>query len=258
MLEYLDRICRENEIEYSLAGGTLLGSIRHKGFIPWDDDIDIVLTRSNYEKLMQLLMETSKDKYSLLYYKKTPTFISFARLIHNNTFAVSKYNKSSLLSGVWLDIFPIDSLPDDKVARDKQRDEIKKYSKYLRASIKGGLKYASFPTLTGFLAKVFLFLPWHIKYYGKDKELSQQMEQIMTRYNHQRTKEVGFVDSIYFEKEHFPAEIFEEYEDIEFENLTVRKIKNHDTYLTQLFGDYMKLPPKEEREGHVIYDWYWE
>lgn len=258
MLHYLDKVCRDNGIEYSLAGGTLLGAVRHGGFIPWDDDIDVILTRPNYDNLMQVLMKKESTEFDLLYYKKTATFISYARLIHSKTFAVSKHNKSNLLSGVWLDIFPIDSLPDDLVERSKQQKEIKKYSKYLRASIKGGLNYASFPTVKGFLAKIVLFLPWHIKYYGKHMELSRKIEQIMTKYNKQNVKEAGFIDSIYFAKEHFPARIFDEYEDTQFENLTVRKLVNHDAYLTQLFSNYMQLPPEEDRVGHEVYNWYWK
>ncbi|QDK70481.1 LicD family protein [Lactococcus protaetiae] len=258
MLKYIDEICQSNQIEYSLAGGTLLGAIRHKGFIPWDDDVDLILTRHNYEKLMKVLMEENEPRFSLLYYKKVPTFISFTRLIHGKTTSVSKHNESNILKGVWVDIFPIDTLPDDKGERKLQQDKVKNIGKRLRASIKGGFKYASFPTLSGFLAKIIIFLPWHIRYYGKSRELCEKIDYVMQEYNDQDAKEKGFIDSIYFEKEHFPKEIFEKYEDVEFENLVVRKISNHDIYLKQLYGEYMKLPEEKDRVSHEIYEWYWK
>nr|WP_252899698.1 LicD family protein [Lactococcus fujiensis] len=79
MTAYIDQICRENEIEYSLGGGSLLGSIRHKGYIPWDDDIDLMLIRPNYERLMSLLTEKLPEHYSIIYYKVRPTYLPFAK-----------------------------------------------------------------------------------------------------------------------------------------------------------------------------------
>ena len=104
-LKYIDRICRENGIEYTLAGGSLIGAIRHGGYIPWDDDIDIELTRPHYDHLISVLMDQlPNEKYALLHYKVRETYLPFAKLYDTRTSFTSKIDNLNRGTGVFLDI----------------------------------------------------------------------------------------------------------------------------------------------------------
>ncbi|ARE19828.1 LicD family protein [Lactococcus lactis] len=255
LLDFLDKICRENDIEYSLAGGSLLGSERHQGFIPWDGDIDVMLRRDYYEKLMPILSEL-EGNYQLHYYKKNIDYQNYAKFYDDRT--ILKSFRDQMYDGrigVHIDIFPQDYLPDDKLERTKFLKEIFKMSEALAST--GFPAYISGTKWYYQFARVFLRLPLFIKHHGKNREVAEELDQLMQKYDCQKTKEVGFVSSKYFDKEHFPSEIFNDYEDIKFEDLKVRKIKQHKVYLKQLFGDYMKLPAKKDQVDHDFYHWFW-
>ena len=110
LLALLDKICRENDIEYSLGGGSLLGSVRHKGFIPWDDDIDVMLTRKNYDKLIKIL--SCQDEAELWHYSIKETFQPYAKLCHKQTYqAKAGFDFLWQKIGVNIDIFPMAAMP---------------------------------------------------------------------------------------------------------------------------------------------------
>ena len=116
ILEEVDRICRKNNIEYSISGGTMLGAIRHGGFIPWDDDIDIELTAKNYDRLIKACKkDLDKEKYFLLTHESYPRFNDFpAKIILKNTITRSKSaKKADLPLTLCVDIFKLDYMPND-------------------------------------------------------------------------------------------------------------------------------------------------
>ena len=107
ILEYVDKICKENNIQYSLAYGTMLGAVRHKGFIPWDDDIDILLKREEYEKLLRILYSKTDEKYQVFSLKDEGYWYSYAKVTDTRTIIVEK-NDRNMKECVYIDIFPID------------------------------------------------------------------------------------------------------------------------------------------------------
>ena len=257
MLKYVDKICRENNIEYTLAGGSLIGAIRHGGFIPWDDDIDIELTRPNYEKLMRVLVENEGNEYSLIYYKVRETYLPFTKIFDNRTIYTSEIDNLNRGTGVFMDIFPMDILPDDLVERMRFKKEVTKRTISLTASNPHGFDFASASRRLYFWGKLILWMPKHLRYKGKYRELAEKLDLFMQKYlntdNH-------FISYLYtgYKNAIFPKEIWDEYEDVQFENLTVRKLKDHDAYLSRQYGDYMKLPPKNEQVNHEYYKWFWK
>jgi lipopolysaccharide cholinephosphotransferase len=255
MLAYVDQLCRDNDIQYSLIGGSLLGSVRHKGFIPWDDDVDIMLRRPEYEKLIALLKES--DQYDLWHYTTKVTSQPYAKLCDKKTYQANA--KTDFLwphIGVNMDIFPYDNLPleeADRVQFIKQAHSKFEnlYSTDFPMYISGTKWYYS-------LARLFLRLPRFLKYHGKNAEVAKDADDFMQTYNDMDVKEMGYLGSRYFQKEHFPKDIFYETEDVQFEGQTVRKIVNHDAYLSQLFGDYMQLPPENQRDNHSYVTFAWK
>lgn len=257
MVSFIDDVCRKNKIEYSLGGGSLLGSIRHKGFIPWDDDIDIMLKRSEYEKLIQVI-KTSENlaPFQLLHYTTEKTLVPFAKLYNSKTIVKSLFSNTQPDLGVFVDIFPMDALPEDENERKNFQLACRETGILLESD--SFPYYAWGPNLGVFLAKLVLRFPQFLKAKGKWQEIAIALDTEMQKYENHDEKYIGFVPSYYGLKECFENAVFLEYEDVQFEDLTLRKIKNHDAYLSQLYGDYMQLPPENKRVNHDHYKWYWK
>ncbi|WP_369947409.1 LicD family protein [Lactococcus taiwanensis] len=258
MLEYIDKVCRDNGIEYSLAGGSLLGVVRHQGFIPWDDDVDLMMTRDNYEKFVKVALNRGESNYSLSYYKERPAYFPYIKMYDHRTLLKSKVSNLVRGTGIFTDIFPIDILPDDEMEFKKFHRKVFLDTRRLAASNTRRFDYASGPDWKNVIFASIAYLPWHIKYYGKYKEISEKMDKFMSQYNNTDNKYSGFASSRYRTRERFPREIYNEYEDVIFENITVRKIVDHDTYLSKLYGDYMVIPKESEQVNHDYYKYEWK
>ena len=127
MLRYIDEICRKNNIEYSVIAGTMLGAVRHKGFIPWDDDIDIALTKDNYDKLLDVL-KNQTGRYQLFTIDKTKNYnFTFAKLVDTKTILIDEKSLRPIENyGLYVDIFCFVNTSDNKLARKHHFNEIKR------------------------------------------------------------------------------------------------------------------------------------
>lgn len=256
ILDYIEKVCSKYDIPYSLSGGTLLGAVRHQGFIPWDDDIDIMLTRNNYDKLIYQL-EKEPGGYTFLNFSVTGYKYVFAKLCSSITYQKSPNSEIDKL-GIFVDIFPIDSLPTQTLEREQFIREIKQAQR--NASMSDFYSYAGSDTYLKKIIKKFLYFP---RFYRLSRELTmkERLEELnlkMQKYNNVDTKYVGFVCSRYaLTKEKFPRGIFEEYSYYEFEGRKYQGIEDADVYLKQLYGDYMQMPPKNKQVNHDFYRWYW-
>jgi lipopolysaccharide cholinephosphotransferase len=258
IVAYIDKICREQGIAYSLAAGSLLGTVKYKGYIPWDDDIDLMLTRSNYERLMQALMAELPKHLGLLYYKVQPTYLPMAKLYDKRTAFESELETLHEGTGVFVDIFPLDDLPDDREEGEKFRlkvaDEVKKL-----VSSHAGFAYASAGNWPYFLGKLIFWLPTHFRYKGKTQAQAEKVDRLIQLYNGQENHYCNYIFSFQPKKHkgYFEKTIFDACEDTSFEGLTLRKIKNHGPYLSELYGNWQN-PPKHEKQHHSHFHWYWK
>ena len=110
ILSYFDKVCRDNGLPYSLAFGTMLGAVRHKGFIPWDDDVDVCLLREDYEKLLEILKNNEDDRFKVIDSKINDTyFYNVAKIVDTRTSLIEKKYKKIYGYGVYVDIFPLDN-----------------------------------------------------------------------------------------------------------------------------------------------------
>ena len=235
MLRSLDEFCRKNDIKYSLAYGTLIGAVRHKGFIPWDDDIDVTMERTEFERFISLY---KSDKYDLLKPMRSKRWEFFARIVDPNT--VVKFDKFPISPfGVWLTIFPVDNRPDDEQEWKKMKAGIDKFATLAR------FKCA---TLTrNKLANVLKVISWGLfsilplKYVNK-----KVMQNVMKCSDEKTLKKVVWVSFNTYET--YPSSIFDDYVDLQFDDIKCMAMKGYDTYLRTAYGDYMKLPPKEQQQ----------
>lgn len=232
LLEELIKILYENELDYVLLGGSVLGAVRHKGIIPWDDDIDIGLIREDFEKLEEYLSNSELKKYI---FEKSDNHIipdapiaKFRKIVPNEE--LEKYPT--------IDIFSLDSAPNSKLAQSIQIGY---------GNIYNLINYGELPQNRGKLVKIissiFLFMVQ-----GKTKnKLSSFFYSRLTKWNNKNT---SFITNLYGypkKKELFHKEILEKKIIVEFNGLKCPIPKEFDFYLTQLYGDYNKLPSKEER-----------
>ncbi|MBO1301321.1 MULTISPECIES: LicD family protein [unclassified Enterococcus] len=254
ILVYIDKICRKNNLKYSIFYGSLIGVERHKGFIPWDDDIDIVMPRDDYETLMHIL---KKDKnYTLLSFEtRTHYRYPFAKLVDSNTVAKSKqyFGGEDPDLGVFVDIFPIDGIPETI----NERLELRKITECYRLNLMDtlGFCYARSFSLTKAIIKFFLRYPYHYKLFkeGDDVYWREKYQEIAQSIRFGQTGTCGYIEWIHMDWGVFPTDWFLEYEDVEFEGHKVMAIKNRKDFLHLRYEDYMTMPPKNERITHHPY-----
>lgn len=244
ILRKVHKFCIEHSLRYSLGGGTLLGAIRHKGYIPWDDDIDIMMPRPDYTRFLQEF-EGVYSHLSLQHFGNDITcWIPFAKVYDNRTYLRERYQQS----GVYIDVFPIDGLPK----QEKINAFIKKYNYLLYRIIKTTpvhLVTKTYLTTIKYYIKRLLFL-------GRNEYLHQFF--VLVNENPFDTSEnAGAICGVYGEKEIMRKDIFESFISVPFEGGKYMAIKEYDKYLKQHYGDYMSLPPKEKQVSHHEYKAYW-
>lgn len=251
ILDYIDKICRKNNIKYSLFCGSLIGAIRHKGIIPWDDDIDIILLKEEYDKLVKIL-EKENTYYKIISYENTKGYYApFIKVVDTRT-KIKQNNMDDINDyGIFIDIFCYNNFPD------KGGKSLYKKIIFYKCLI-GGLM------LNNSDKKDKLYLLRKIRKFFVEKVLSPNF--IIKRYNKLCNKNnnkkcnrlLSNWPEIYnsLEKEIAYKDDYKEYIDVEFDGLTVMATKKYDEVLTRYFGDYMTPPPVEKRINHG-FDAYW-
>lgn len=241
-LRSIDRCCRDNHIDYSLTWGSLIGAIRHHGFVPWDDDVDLMMSRKDYNRFLEVYNDPKFDIYTPNKDKNciqllTKVYRKDTKIIFDN------YKKKSLF-GLWISIFPYDNAPDVGLKSwERKRTFLLRLYHYRTARF---LDFNHLPRryVRNFV-KLFLKIPVLpiSSFY-----LANKIEQHMSKYNHIKTKKICIWDSDDFIRYlYFPSVLFEEYEDVDFDGVKCRIIKKYDEFLRMFYGDYLQLPSEEER-----------
>lgn len=256
ILDAVDQFCRRNSINYYLAYGTLLGAIRHKGYIPWDDDIDIIMHRNDYEYFLNNFIT---ERYKVLSYKiEKKYYMSHAKVIDTRTVLFEKVKKPIEL-GVFIDIFPIDYLGDDY----KKAKKIVDKSKFLRNALllKNLIitkdtcirKHGSRIDPILYKTAQLLLTP-----FSREWIISKQFKFVKKNTYNRKTKWIGSVEAnIYGTKEVQLSDDYDETIEILFEGRKFKGPKGYDGILKKLYGDYLKLPPEADRIPSHGGDAYW-
>ena len=250
ILSYIDNFCTNNNIRYSLGYGSLIGAIRHQGFIPWDDDLDIIMPRPDYEKFYKLFNALGNKQYKL-----------FAPEINNNNYIISRvcemkrtrvykfYAWANEPTGVWVDIFPIDAYPGNELSDQIIECNWQLYYKSLGKAFNSHMtiKQLAVSAITRFTYRKI------------------DIENIRNRYNHlisqlsyENSTYVCNYGSPYKNKDVHNRHYFDSYKRVPFNSLEVTVISDYDKYLRNIYGDYMTPPPVEKQtRGHVKHKYYW-
>lgn len=249
ILKEIDRICDENNLKYYLSEGSLLGAVRHNGFIPWDDDLDIAMPRNDYEKFLDIADEQLSIGYKLCCYKNIKNYhLPFAKVVTLNNRGFYNKDAKSLkkYNGPFVDIFPLDT---SNIAMGKYQlkkyQKIRKYRDILLFKAKYKIKF-SWKRVLYYIESIFY----------SNKKLHNKIYDLSTKEMQKKPKYVINYSSSYgVAKEIFPICTFEDGITAEFEGLKVKIPKNYNYVLTRIYSDYMKLPPESKRiSRHSIYD----
>lgn len=250
ILKFIDYICRKNNIKYFVNYGTLLGAVRHKGFIPWDDDIDISMYREDYSKLINAIKEENSEQYDILSYENSDWYFNnFLVVIDKTTVIPDNFKKRRKDTSVFVDVFPIDRFNDPSIFK-----KIKLYN-FLRRCSQYKKEYIinNDTKLKDFCRTVI----WYILYFSNPKYFAKKIENIIQNHTNNNGEFEAFL-GMGDVKEIFKAGTFDELIELDFEDLKISAPKNYDYILKNLYGDYMKLPAEEERTSPHEFEAYYK
>ena len=241
MLRMTVEICDRLGLKYYLLGGTLLGAVRHGGFIPWDDDIDIGMPRDDYEVFLSEAQKYYPDGYFVQHLGSEENLpISFCKIRNSNTaFMESTLRKIKINKGVFIDIFPLDRYPDAAEEREKiNKFNLKSQSQIIKA-------YAPVGSWKQYAAKWRSILKHPFISYKKAARIRDERHKKQTAGN-----VIANYNGAWGIREYVPAEWYGEGEMLDFAGISCRVPKEYKKWLAQVYGDYMKLPPEEKRTSH--------
>lgn len=251
LLLELDELCKSNGLRYSLAGGSLLGAVRHKGFIPWDDDIDIVMPRPDYEKAISLFradyLGADRSLEPISGDWSCPVFFKYV----NRKIKVKEHYSSGDGAYLWIDVFPSDGLPsDDGELREKYRqaDSLRRLFALCRADSREGKTPAK-------RAAKRVLVPV-LRCLGVGNRVAKKLDTLSRSTQFGSTGYAGILSwGLYGSGERYEDTAFDCPVEVMFEGHMFPAMSCWDEYLRGIYGDYMKLPPVEKRETHELDAW---
>lgn len=248
VLIFFKEFCESHNIRFFLAYGTLLGAVRHNGFIPWDDDVDVMLLRDDYYKFIKVWSNEAHPFYKFVSMDTNKDYFApLAKMYDNRTLLVQEYGQIEKEKyGIYIDIYVIDKLPDN------YSDAATLYSKSQKIRKQWGMAVRKFSAPSRSFVKKICRIPYMAicKLYGTHYFM-RKYNQLAQSYKNLETHHLGII--IYGEgisKEYFSTSMFIHPAKVSFEGTEFLAPTDVDKYLTQMYGDYMKLPPVEERKVH--------
>lgn len=237
-----DEVCRKYNIRYSLAAGTMLGAIRHHGFIPWDDDIDVIMLREDLKRLRKVDVSEWGSEYFYQSHQTDSRYLyTFDKLRVNGTYFGEKALEGTGIkhTGVYIDIFSVEKVPENF----KQNIQVFQFNmirllfmaKYINIDFRKGMEKKIAKILRMFLKNV------------SDEKLFEKYVKIITKYNNTNSEKYRAFTSFNARKEVYKEKYFDELIDVEFEGKSFKVTKYYDEILTKLYGNYMNLPPKNQQ-----------
>lgn len=243
IMQEILRICKKYEIPYIAYGGTLLGAVRHKGFIPWDDDMDLAMLRKDYEVFIEKAeQELNPEVFCLQKSEELgEVYDGFARIRYNNSTAIIERDRTKQCShGIFIDVFPLDNITENTLARKLQFRKIK--------TLYSLLFYHTYYKSLNLRSKAGKLAVKLIKSPNSWERIARSLKKTCMKYNHRECETVGILSSDpYDEKCYWYREDIENTIEMDYEYLKISVPENFDRCLKIGYGNYMEFPPVEER-----------
>jgi len=242
ILDCIDKVCREQNLHYYLWAGTMLGAVRHKGFIPWDDDVDIAMPRPDYERLMQHSKEWMPAPFEVIGLHNRPDYpYPFSKVIDGSTTVIERPD-FDFPEGIYVDIFPLDGITTDPQLFRQHIRHYKLFRHLLFLRGRDPFKHGKGPrSWWPLLIHQVFTLKW----------MQNKVQGIMQQYDYVSCDHV--IDHDFTERGVVKKKWLGESVLYEFEGGMYRGVADADAYLTHMYSDYMKLPPKEKQVQHNFY-----
>lgn len=242
ILKVFDSFCKEHNLRYSLVFGTLLGAVRHKGFIPWDDDLDVCMPRNDYNKFLDLWESDVNTKGYIIQNKdNSPLFTqSFTKIRKNNTTFIEIESEIGCYHhGVFIDVFPVDRIPEKIVLQKAYQWNALRYLLLTREYI---------DTNSNFVIKFISSIILKSTPISRRTSIRHKFCQKIEKYNNDSSLSCVIINTVFGIKTFYSPTLFDNLVYIEFENNQFMCFSDWDNHLKLHYGDYMKLPPESERD----------
>lgn len=239
ILDVIHQVCMAHNLRYSLAYGTLLGAVRHGDFIPWDDDIDIIMPREDYEKLLSLWADVAPSEYLLQNNRTNPDFTqNFSKIRKNHTAFVQDEEEivKNYHKGIFVDIFPGDRVASGMISKAIQFFACAVNLLYSRGHT------SAHHGIIHLIEKILLATD-----FSKYIQRRETAERWIRKWNSHRHNPYLFANTLPCSRKYYPADLFDNLQLIEFSGRSYWAVKDSHTALGIEYGDYMQLPPEEER-----------
>lgn len=245
------RICEKYGLMYYMLGGTMLGAIRHKGFIPWDDDIDLGLPRRDYEKFLKVAPEELSETLKVINYKTNPDYHYYITRIQDIETKVveTRYERMGEFTHVSIDIFPLDGTPNNRLLRKLYCFRLMVHRAMMALYYKDGIDPDRKRSMIEHLMlKCLKLLPTDKMFNAHNQK--EQCDSLLRKFDMKDSLYTGNMMGAYRIRELVPTNWYGKDAFYQFEDIQLRGFEEYDKYLKHLYGDYMQIPPENSRKIH--------
>jgi lipopolysaccharide cholinephosphotransferase len=254
VLREVTRVLEDLNIPYFMQGGTMLGAIRHDGFIPWDDDVDLGIPRADYDRLLKEVSARLPENLELRTYDdETDHHYYFARIVDKRYQIRRMGSIEERLENIWVDLFPLDGMPNGCISRQwhKMRLLMTRLKFHLSCFEKVNIKRPGRPLVERIIIRIAMITRVG-KWWNTRKQLDK-MDRLLKKYPPEKSKYlVNFTGQTSFKfNEMFKKEVYGKGKEYPFEDMVLVGPEQYDAYLKSLYGDYMTPPKEEDRNAHA-------